>query len=161
METSSRLTPAKDGYEAPVEYRKKYQSAVGSLMYTMLGTRPNITYAVSVVSRFSSNPTKTHIGAVKRIFQYLQATVHWQLTYQGALDDLTGYTDSNWAGDQATRRSTTRYVFYTPIIIISAFFGTFFFERARASPPFAKRPIANNSTTTHYNYIDYGAIATS
>ena len=68
METSSRLMPAEDGYEAPAEYRKKYQSAVGSLIYAMLGTRPDIVYAVSVVSRFSSNPTKTHVGAVKRIF---------------------------------------------------------------------------------------------
>ena len=81
METSSRLMPAEDGYEAPVEYRKKYQSAVGSLMYAMLGTRPDIAYAVLVVSRFSSNPTKAHVGAVKRIFRYLRATVHWQLTY--------------------------------------------------------------------------------
>ena len=119
METSSKLMPAEDGYEAPAEYRKKYQSAVGSLMYAMLGTRPDIAYAVSVVSRFSSNPTKTHVGAVKRIFRYLRSTVHWQLTYQGALDDLTGYTDSDWAGDQATRRSTAGYVFHMGSAAIS------------------------------------------
>ena len=76
IETLSRLIPTKDDYEAPAEFRKKYQSAVGSLIYTMLGTRPDIAYAVLVVSRFSSNPTKTYVGAVKRIFRYFRATVY-------------------------------------------------------------------------------------
>ena len=52
-------------------------------------------------------------------------------------------------------------LYHTPILIISAFFWNFFFERARAINPFTKCFCPNNSTTTHYDYIDYRAIATS
>ena len=95
IETSSRLTPAEPDYLAPADFKKQYQSAVGSLMYAMLGTRPDIAFAVSVVSRYSSNPTPKHYRAVKRIFRYLRTIVHWQLTYKGPLEDLIGYTDSD------------------------------------------------------------------
>ena len=80
-------------------------------MYTMLGTRPDLVFAVSIVSRYAHNPTKKHWGAVKRVFQYLKGTVHLQLTFQGTIASLVGYTDSDWAGDTATRRSTSGYVF--------------------------------------------------
>ena len=111
METSSKLTPADDSYQANQKDKTRYQSAVGSLMYAMLGTRPDLAYTVSVVSRYSHNPTKGHWGAVKRIFAYLKGTVNLKLTFQGRLEDLIGYTDSDWAGDTATRRSTSGYVF--------------------------------------------------
>lgn len=111
METSARPLPAEDGYTASAELLKTYQSAVGSLMYAMLGTRPDIAFAVSVVSRYSSNPTEAHYAAVKRIFRYLRATIHWHLTYKGPLQDLIGYTDSDWAGDHDTRRSTSGYIY--------------------------------------------------
>ena len=111
METTSRSEKAADNYQAPAELRQKYQSAVGSLMYAMLDTRPDIAFAVSVVSRYGSNPTSTHWTAVKRIFRYLRGTVTMELTYQGNLCSLTGYTDSDWAGDHDTRRSTSGYVF--------------------------------------------------
>lgn len=111
METSARPVPAEDGYTVSAELLKTYQSAVGSLMYAMLGTRPDIAFAVSVVSRYSSNPTEAHYGMVKRIFRYLRATVHWHLTYKSSLQDLIGYTDSDWAGDHGTRKSTSGYVF--------------------------------------------------
>lgn len=111
MDTNCRLQKASADYEAESEFRKQYQSAVGSLMYAMLGTRPDIAYAVSVVSRYGSNPTPAHYGAVKRIFRYLKGTKHLQLTYRGNLQPLSGYTDSDWAGDHDTRRSTSGYLF--------------------------------------------------
>ena len=111
IETSAKLVPAEDGYQAEQKFKTRYQSAVGSLMYAMLGTRPDIAYAVSVVSRYAHNPTNKHWGAVKRILAYLKGTVHMELTFQGTLSDLIGYTDSDWAGDTATRRSTSGYVF--------------------------------------------------
>ena len=111
METTSRSEKAGDDYQAPTELRHRYQSAVGSLMYAMLGTRPDIAFAVSVVSRYGSNPTPAHWAAVKRIFRYLRGTATLELTYQGNLCSLTGYTDSDWAGDHDTRRSTSGYVF--------------------------------------------------
>ena len=111
METSVKLVPAEDGFQATPNHRTRYQSAVGSLMYAMLGTRPDLAFAVSVVSRYAHNPTPKHWGAVKRIFAYLKGTVNMQLTFQGPLSNLVGYTDSDWAGDTATRRSTSGYVF--------------------------------------------------
>jgi hypothetical protein len=111
METSSRLMPADPSYEADPKFRKQYQSAVGSLMYAMLGTRPDLAFAVSVISRFSSNPTNAHWSAVKRVFRYIASTLDMGLVFRGELQPLEGYTDSDWAGDQDTRRSTSGYVF--------------------------------------------------
>jgi hypothetical protein len=84
---------------------------VGSLIYAMLGTRPDLAFAVSVVSRFSSNPDKTHMRAVERILRYLHDTADMGLVFRGTLQPLTGYTDSDWAGDPDTRRLTSGYVF--------------------------------------------------
>ena len=111
METSAKLMSAEEGFQATQKQKTRYQLAVGSLMYAMLGTRPDLAFAVSVVSRYAHNPTSKHWGAVKRIFAYLKGTVNMELTFQGTLSDLVGYTDSDWAGDQATRRSTSGYVF--------------------------------------------------
>ena len=73
-------------------------------IYTSLGSRPDIAYAVSVISRYAHNPTRKHCGTVERIFQYLKGTVHLRLTFQGTLSSLIGYTDS-------TRRSSSGSVF--------------------------------------------------
>lgn len=111
MDPSRKLLPASDGYQSSTTFRTKYQSAVGSLMYAMLGTRPDIAYAVSVVSRFASNPTNEHYAAVEDIFRYLRGTIQHELTFTGELTTLQGYTDSDWAGDTDTRRSTAGYTF--------------------------------------------------
>ena len=106
-----RLEAAPEGHQATDDSRLRYQSAVGSLMYAMLGTRPDLAYAVSVVSRYASNPTDTHWKAVKRIFRYIKGTLPLQLTYKGHLQPLNGYTEADWAGDHHTRRSTSGFVF--------------------------------------------------
>jgi hypothetical protein len=111
MEPTIQLLPADKNYQAPASLRRAYQSAVGSLMYAMLGTRPDIAFAVSVVSRFASNPTEAHMKAVKRIFRYIQGTLDMGLVFRGSIQPLEGYTDSDWAGDHDTRRSTSGYVF--------------------------------------------------
>lgn len=111
MATDSSLQKAEDRYQAPQKLRHHYQSAVGFLMYIMLGTRLDIAFAISVVSRYGSNPTKEHWKAVKRIFRYLKATLHMRLIFQGPIQFLIGYTDSDWAGDKDSRRSTSGYVF--------------------------------------------------
>ena len=63
--------------------RVPYASAVGSLMYAMVCTRPDIAHAVGVLSRFMSNPGKEHWTAVKRVFRYLRGTSDYGLCYQG------------------------------------------------------------------------------
>jgi hypothetical protein len=58
---------------------------MGSLIYAMLGTRPDLAFAVLVVSRFSSNPDKSHIRAVERILRYLHDTADMGLIFRGTL----------------------------------------------------------------------------
>jgi hypothetical protein len=106
------MVPPPEGYTATAVLRKEYQSIVGSLMYAMLGTRPDIAYSVSVVSRFCANPTETHMKAAKRIMRYLQGTLNLKLVFSGGLSHLTGFSDADWAGDHDTRRSTSGYVFH-------------------------------------------------
>ena len=84
--------------------RVPYASAVGSLMYAMVCTRPDIAHAVGVLSRFMSKPGKEHWTAVKRVFRYLRGTSDYGLCYQGrpGLDsvlDICGFVDANWVGD--------------------------------------------------------------
>ena len=89
-----------------------YKSAVGSLLYLSTGTRPDIAFAVSNVAKFSSNPTKQHWTAVKRILRYLKGTRNFGLLYtNGNVDEFIGYSDSDWAGDLDDRKSTSGYVF--------------------------------------------------
>jgi Reverse transcriptase (RNA-dependent DNA polymerase)/GAG-pre-integrase domain len=108
---NGKLRPGGDEYEAEPEFKRQYQSLVGTLMYAMLGSRPDIAFAVSCVSRYASNPTHDHMEAVRRIFLYLQGTINYELTFQGDLRSLQGYSDSDWAGDSATSRSTAGFIF--------------------------------------------------
>jgi transposase InsO family protein len=88
-----------------------YQQAIGSLMYAMLGTRPDIAYAVGALSRYNSNPGQGHWQAVKRIFRYLKGTTGQSLQYKADNKQLVGYCDADWGGDHDDRKSTTGYVF--------------------------------------------------
>jgi hypothetical protein len=78
-----------------------YASAVGSLMYAMVCTRPNIAHAMGVLSRYMSKPGKEHWTTVKRVFRYLCGTTNYGLCYQGrpGLDrvvDIHGFVDAVW-----------------------------------------------------------------
>jgi len=89
-----------------------YRSAIGALMYLMVGTRPDLAAAVGVLSQFAADPCPTHWQALKRVFRYLQATSTHGIRFSGSGDgDLIGYSDADWAGDIDTRRSTSGYVF--------------------------------------------------
>ena len=83
-----------------------YSSAVGSLMYAMMCTRPDICFAIGMVSCYQSNPGHGHWKAVKMILRYLKGTAGLALCYQGNTLKLEGYTDADWAGDLDERRST-------------------------------------------------------
>jgi len=87
-------------------------------MYAMLGTRPDIAFAVGVLSKYSSNPGPIHWDQAVHVLLYLIGTKNHGLTFDGNnqdSDDLSsiilGYTDSDWAGDIDTHRSTSGYVF--------------------------------------------------
>ena len=79
-------------------------------MYAMVCTRPDIAYAVGVVSRFLSNPRRLHWEVVKWIMRYLRGTSKLKLTFRSGKPVLVGYTDSNMVGDVDNRMSTSDYL---------------------------------------------------
>ena len=86
-------------------------SVIGSLMYAMVCTRPDITYVVGVVSRNMSRPGKQHWEASKWILRYLRGSTDTCLCFLGASLKLQGYVDVDLASDIDSRKSTTRFVF--------------------------------------------------
>ncbi len=110
VNTSSKLTQATD--EDKCVDQTLYQSAVGSLMYLSVSTRPDISFAVSSLARFSSKPTTEHWTALKRLLQYLKGTLTQGILYtKDGSSSIIGYTDSDWAGDVNDRKSTSGYMF--------------------------------------------------
>ncbi|XP_019102905.2 secreted RxLR effector protein 161-like [Beta vulgaris subsp. vulgaris] len=87
------------------------RSLVGSLIY-LTHTRPNIVHSVSIMSMFMSEPSKAHLATGKRILRYVKGTKSYGILYETAENHkLTGYTDNDWAGSIADRKSTSGYVF--------------------------------------------------
>ena len=110
---SASMSPKND---AEREYMSKvpYASVVGSLMYAMVCTRPDISQAVGVVSRHMHDPGKEHWQAVKWILRYILNTVDIGLIFQQDKQEgqcVVGYCDSDYVGDLDKHRSTTGYVF--------------------------------------------------
>jgi len=93
--------------------RKEYLSMVGSLMYAALGSRPDIAFSVTALSRYNVQPLEMHATAVKRVLQYLKTTVGFQIHYRQLPNPITivGYTNSDWAGNLTTRKSVGGWVF--------------------------------------------------
>ena len=96
VDTSITLTPGKSD-DACVD-QKLFQSAVGSLLYLSIATRPDVTYAVSNVAKFCAKPTQQHWLAVKRIFRYLKGTKNYGILYcnDGSCHECVGYSDADW-----------------------------------------------------------------
>ncbi|KAK1620537.1 hypothetical protein QYE76_026054 [Lolium multiflorum] len=89
-----------------------YASAVGSIMYAMLCTRPDIAHAVSLTSRYQSDPGMEHWTAVKNILKYLKRTKDMFLCYGGDQElVVSGYTDASWNTDPDDSKSQSGYVF--------------------------------------------------
>ena len=88
---------------------------IGSLLYVANWTRPDISFAVSELSRMLSNPGQKHLTAAKRVFRYLKGTITLTLQYKSKATNgiganiLWGFVDSDWGGCRDTRRSTTGY----------------------------------------------------
>ena len=69
-------------------------------MYAMLCTRPDICFAIGLVSRYQNNPGQAHWQAVKKIMHYLCGTTDLVLCYQGEDFKLRGYSDADWGVTQ-------------------------------------------------------------
>jgi len=117
MDPNVKLDLAQDRGEKELKDITDYQAVVGSLMYTALATRPDISYAVAALSRYNLRPFTIHMTAAKRVLQYLKYTAGVQLHFNGnGIDNgigngisidignsLAGYSDSDWANDSADR----------------------------------------------------------
>lgn len=118
-EAKGAATPLPVGHElnqqitlnTPIMTDVPYAEAIGSLMYCAYATRPDITQVLSILSKYNSCPREAHWQAVKRVLRYLQATANYGLTYTKVdRPEILCYTDSDWAGDQENRRSTSGMV---------------------------------------------------
>ncbi|KAJ9542298.1 hypothetical protein OSB04_028804 [Centaurea solstitialis] len=90
-----------------------YASAIGSIMYATLCTRPDVAYSVSVTSRYQQNPGEPHWVAVKNILKYLRRTKDMFLVFGGSKDEISviGYSDASFQTDRDDFRSQSGYVF--------------------------------------------------
>ncbi|KAM3316432.1 hypothetical protein ACQJBY_034506 [Aegilops geniculata] len=97
----------------------RYRSIIGSLRY-LVNTRPDIAYAVGVASRFMETPGKQHWAIIRQILRYVRGTLNYGCTYKaGEGTVLTGFSDSDHAGDLTDRKSTTCLVFFMGPSIIT------------------------------------------
>ncbi|XP_066341683.1 uncharacterized mitochondrial protein AtMg00810-like [Miscanthus floridulus] len=107
----SRLKLSKSS-SAPAVDPTSYRSIVGSLRYLM-NSRPDLAYSVGYLSRFMESPTAEHMVAIKRVLRYIAGTLHYGCYYQREKEaQLTGFSDSDLAGDLDTRKSTTGVLFF-------------------------------------------------
>jgi hypothetical protein len=112
-------TPMETGFDlySPKEARKEerpYRQLIGSLVHLANYTRPDISHAVGVLSRYLDSYEEGHWIAAKRILRYLKGTTNFGLWFDGMYDgkpkDLVGFVDSDWAGDKSDRKSTTGWM---------------------------------------------------
>src|SRR3954471_12920327 len=89
----------------------RYSQIIGSLMYLASATRPDISFAISKLSRFVSNPGDVHWQALERVLRYLKGTTSYGIHYSGYPRVLEGYSDSNWISDADETKATSGYVF--------------------------------------------------
>ena len=85
-----------------------YANVIGSLMYAMVCTRPNIAHAVGVLRRYMSKLGKEHWTNIKRVFRYLCGAIDHAIYYQGRARpekvlDVHGFIDVDWVGDMDHR----------------------------------------------------------
>ena len=116
----SDCTPSPTPYDASVLLRKnrriardqlRYSQIIGSLMYLVSATKPEISFAVSKLSRFVSKPGDDHWRALARVMRYLKGTASYGIHYTGYPRVLEGYSDSNWISDADEIKATSGYVF--------------------------------------------------
>jgi Fe2+ transport system protein FeoA len=107
LDPSSKLMK-NDGREIA---QLEYASAIGSLMYAVQCTRPDIAFAISKLSRFTSNPSNDHWKAIGRVLGYLKKTKNLGLQYTKFPAVLEGFTDASWISSTGESKSTSGWVF--------------------------------------------------
>lgn len=102
--------------DTPLPDKTIYQSAIGSLIYLMLGSRPDLSFSINKLAQYSSQPTVRHWQGVKRILRYVKGTINAKLTLGLHKDTGTslvmGYFDAAFMDNSADRHSSMGYVFF-------------------------------------------------
>jgi transposase InsO family protein len=108
---STSMAPQNDAETAEM-HNVPYLSAVGSLMYLAVTTRPDISYSVGVLARFNSNPGPLHWKAVKHLLRYLKGTIDHKIVYAPTSTDeaFITYSDADHGGNPDNLKSTGGYV---------------------------------------------------
>ena len=107
LDPSIKLLPNKGVSVSQLEYSR----AIGSLMYAMISTRPDIAYAVGKLSRYTSKPSSHHWQALSRVFKYLKGTMDYGLAYTGFPSVIEGHSDASWISNEEDHSSTSGWVF--------------------------------------------------
>lgn len=89
-----------------------YLELLGSLLFLAVCTRPTIAYAVGYLARFSKSYNRTACRALERVLQYVYNTKNQILTLGGMLARLVGFSDSDFAADERTRKSTSGFILF-------------------------------------------------
>ena len=112
IKLSKSMAPKTDEEKVKAE-KFPYREIVGSLMYLMVSTRPDIAHAVGILSKYMNCHGSEHHAAAIHLLRYIKGTKKLGITYRGTKSPLefTGYSDADWAADLDTRRSTTAYLF--------------------------------------------------
>ena len=111
-----RSTPSEQKIDCmdlnPVDPRK-YREVVGSLIYAMTCTRPDICWVITRLSQYLSKPLESHWVGTKHVLRYIRGTLDYEPCYRKCIDGLAliGYSDADWAPSEDDRRSTSGYCF--------------------------------------------------
>ena len=105
------IIPTKETMEQPKDQVTAYQSMIGSLMYLVTGTRPDLAYTISFLAQYSSCPTEEHIKAAKHVFRYVNGTRNLGLFYPYTTTNaINVYVDADFARCIDTPRSTSGFI---------------------------------------------------
>lgn len=105
------------GKEINIKY--DYRGLIGSLMYVAVGSRPDISHAVSYLSQFNDCYTEVHWKSAKRVLRYLKGMKDLHLTFLKGGLSITAYADADWARNEGDRRSYTGFVFKVGKSVVS------------------------------------------
>jgi hypothetical protein len=111
VEYNVKLARASEGEKPEEDF--PYAQLVGSLLWAAVGTRPDLSFAVNLLSRFQGKPLRRHWLAGKRVLRYIAGTIDETLHFtksQSSEPLLQVYVDADWGGDEGDRKSTTGYV---------------------------------------------------
>jgi hypothetical protein len=97
----------------------RYSQVIGSLMYLASATKPDISFVVSKLSRFTSNPGDDHWRALERVMHYMVGTMDYRIHYSGYLAVLKRYSDVNWISNVDELYAMSGYVFTLGSVAVS------------------------------------------